>query len=161
MLEASLNGLYRSLALASIKKGIDEIEVTKNLDNISFIDKTILFIYNSHFEFGDDLAAATQYHGVIGKLKDFSGLRNALLHGHSIKMVNVGGIKKYSPLKQELNDDNLMKQVDKFQYIIEGVRFYVEHLHPAVKDTDKDVYLTRYLDDNFIKQAQPQANPDS
>jgi len=155
ILEVSLNGLFRNISLSNLKKGIDELEVSKNLDNISFMDKTIMFIYDSSFDFDGKLDDATSFHKVIGKLKEFSGIRNELLHGHTIKMVNNNGNKTLSHLKSQLTPDNMHKQINRFKFIIDGITFYLSCLI-TVSDKDKEGYYSRYLNYDFIPNDIPE-----
>jgi len=102
VLEVGLNALFRHLSLMSIKKDVDEFEIIENIDGINFIDKTILFIYNSKFEFGDNVADASKYHSIIGTIKNFAAMRNKLLHGHSISTIFDGERNKHSGLKKNI-----------------------------------------------------------
>lgn len=136
VLEVGLNALYRHLSLSSLKKQVDHFKVIENLDNISFIDKTILFIYNSRFNFIGKEDFANKYHGIISRIKDFAHLRNKLLHGHSISTIPKKGEKTYSRLKKEINLDTLKKQITQFCFIIEGMRFYLNCLDSALTEAD-------------------------
>ena len=150
VLEVSLNTLFRHLALMSIKKDIDEFEVIKNIDNISFIDKTILFIYNSKFEFGDKIVEATKYHSIIGTLRDFSALRNQLLHGHSISTIFDGQSNRHSTLKKSITLENLDAQIKKFKFILEGMRFYLDYLDSPISSDQRNAFKDSFLSDNFL-----------
>ncbi len=152
ILEVSLNTLYRHIARASIKKGIDEFEVVKNIDNISFIDKTILFIYNSKFDFKDEatLVEATKYHDIISTLKRFSELRNKLLHGHSISTIFEDGANRNSELKKKINLNELKEQIKKFRFILEGMRFYFDHLESGFTKAGRDIFKDTYLSETFL-----------
>jgi len=150
VLEVSLNTLFRHLSLISIKKDVDKFEVIKNLDNINFIDKTILFIYNSKFEFGDKIADAGKYHSIIGTMKDFATMRNQLLHGHSISTVFDGEHNRYSGLKENITLENLEKQIGKFRFILEGMRFYLYYLDSSLTQSGKESFTKAYLSDDFL-----------
>ncbi len=149
VMEAGLNGFFRNISLSGIKKGISELEITKNLDDISFIHKVILFIYNSSFDFGAQLADAERYHSIIGKLKNFTYIRNMLVHGHAIKMVNENGTKKYSQLSQQLTKDTLNKQINDFKFILEGMQFYINHLNIDISDYQRSMLIDQFLDYNW------------
>src|SRR3989339_1708202 len=58
ILEVGLNSFFRQVSLLSIKKNIDRLEIMDNIDKVGFIDKTILFIYNSKFDFGTEIEEA-------------------------------------------------------------------------------------------------------
>jgi len=150
VLEVSLNTLHRHLILNSFKKRVDKFDVMKNIDNISFIDKTTLFIYNSKFAFGDKLSQAEKYHGIISKLKDFSGIRNQLLHGHSICSISERGSSKDSELKKKLNREYLDKQIKNFKFILEGMRFYLDCLESSFTKSGKEDLKKIYLNDEFL-----------
>lgn len=153
ILEVGLNILFRTLALMSIKKDIDELEIIKNIDGISFIDKTILFIYNSKFNFNDRLGEATSYHRIIGTLRDFSKPRNQLLHGHAIVSICSDNISKDSSLKKIINLEFLEKQIEKFQLILNGMKFYLDCLDSSLTSAGKESYKKSYLDDEFINNS--------
>jgi hypothetical protein len=149
-LEAGLNSLFRDLALRSLKKSVDEFEVTKNVDEISFLHKTTLFIYNSTFDFDGKEDSANKFHGIIGALKEFSGIRNKLIHGHSISTLIEGGDVRQSSLLRSLTDENLKKQIDRFKFIMDGMIFYIGCLD--LSNVDKEHYQTEYLDYSFLTQ---------
>jgi hypothetical protein len=150
VLEVSLNTLYRHLISAFIKKDVDEFEIMNNIDNIGFIDKTIMFIYNSKFNFNNKLKEATKYHSIISALRDFSGVRNKLLHGHSISTIFDGEKNRYSELKKILNPDFLKNQIKKFSFILEGMRFYLDCLDSGLTEHGKEQYKKSFLDDSFL-----------
>lgn len=153
ILEVGLNILFRTLTLMSIKKDIEELEIIKNIDGISFIDKTILFIYNSKFNFDNKLGEATSYHRIIGTLRDFSGSRNQILHGHAIVSICSDNISRDSLLKKNINLEFLGKQIEKFQLILKGMRFYLDCLDSSLTGTSKEIYKKSYLDDEFINNS--------
>lgn len=150
VLEVSLNTLYRHLTRSVIKKGIDQFEVMKNIDNISFIDKTILFIYNSKFNFEDKLDKANKYHSIINKMRNFSEVRNKLLHGHSISTTFDGERNRHSELRKMLNPDFLKEQIKKFCFIMKGMRFYLDCLDSRLTPAEKEQYKKSFLDDSFL-----------
>lgn len=150
VLEVSLNSLFRNLSLTGIKKGVDDFEIAQNIDEISFIHKTILFIYNSKFNFDRKLSEATRYHSIIGKLKDFAAPRNKLLHGHSISTVFSEGNQRHSPLRRNINSQYLDEQIRKFKDIMEGMRFYLDCLDSSLTTSGKDSFKRECLDDNFL-----------
>ncbi len=142
VLEIGLNTIFRRISLSSLKKDIDHFEVIKNLDGIEFRDKTILFIYNSNFDFGDRLPEATEHHKVIKRMRDFAYMRNAIAHGHSA--ISTG--EDSSELRRRL-DENLTKQIALFRSILTDMRFFIECLQidASIKNG-----LTPYLDDSFL-----------
>lgn len=150
VLEVSLNTLYRYLISSVIKKDVDEFEIMKNIDSVSFIDKTILFIYNSKFNFGDKLSEASKYHSIINTMRDFSGVRNKLLHGHSISTIFDGQKNRHSEVKKMLNPDFLREQIKKFCFIMKGMRFYIDCLDSGLTPAGKKQYKKSFLDDSFL-----------
>jgi len=153
ILEVSLNTFYRHIALASLKKDINEFEVMENVDRINFIDKTILFIYNANFDFKEELIKAAEYHKIINTLKDFSELRNKLLHGHSISTIFDGEKNLDSKLKSKINLSCLSEQIKKFRFILEGMRFYLNHLDVRGDIINKEFLKDNYLSDDFLPHA--------
>jgi len=150
ILEVSLNTLFRHLSLMGIKKDVDEFEIIKNIDAINFIDKTVLFIYNSKFNFDTKLTEASRYHSIIGTLKNFAGLRNQLLHGHSISSVFSEGKSRQSPLKKNINPESLESQIERFKFILEGMRFYLDCLDSSLTLNGKESFKKAYLNDDFL-----------
>lgn len=152
VLEVSLNAFFRNLYLMKILKPISEIEVTENLDKINFIDKTVLFIYNSKFTFiGTDLEQSAIHHKIIGKLRRFCEIRNRLLHGHSISTISID--EEYiihSKTREAINEDRLKEQIRLYKEILSGMRFFLNRLadgtsNDLIKDFEKE-----YLNDDFI-----------
>jgi len=150
VLEVSLNTLYRHLISSVIKKDIDQFEVMKNIDNINFIDKTILFIYNSKFNFGNKLSEASKYHSIINKIRLFSEVRNKLLHGHSISTISDNKGKRHSEVKNKLSPNFLKEQIKRFCFIMEGMRFYLDCLDSELTPVKKEQYKKSFLDDGFL-----------
>ena len=150
VLEVGLNTFYRHLALNAFKKEVDLVKVMENIDSISFIDKTVLFIYNSKFNFGDKISEASHYHGIIGTLKDFTGIRNKLFHGHSVSSIFQKEKWNKSTTKESLNLWFLGEQIRKFRFILDGVRFYFDCLETSWTDSGKDDLSKQYLDHSFL-----------
>jgi len=155
VLEASLNSLFRRLTIEQIKKLVGPLEVIKNLDNISFMDKTTLFIYNSNFDFGDRVSEATKYHKITGKIKQFSEVRNKLLHGHSIStLFPHEGPKKASEMRALLSEEYVKEQIERFKFILEGMRFYIDCLEGNFINPKGKEYLKKeFLSDNFFEEV--------
>lgn len=150
VLEVSLNTLYRQLISSVIKKDIDKLEIIKNIDKINFIDKTVMFIYNSKFNFGSNLDKASKFHSIIDAMRDFSGARNKLLHGHSISTIFEGDKSRHSETKKMLNPDFLKEQIKKFCFIMEGMRFYIDCLDSELSPAGKEQCKKSFLDDGFL-----------
>jgi hypothetical protein len=150
VLEVGLNTLFRHISLAGIKKNVDTFAIIENLDKISFIDKVTMFIYNSNFNFNGQEDKANEYHKIIGKLKNFSEMRNRLLHGHSISKIFDGDKNRRSPLKKQITLENLDRQIKAFAYILEGTRFYLDCLDGSLTPEGKRSFGDNYLDSNFI-----------
>ncbi|MCK9345169.1 MAG: hypothetical protein M0P64_03585 [Candidatus Pacebacteria bacterium] len=152
VLEVGLNAFFRNLSLLSIKKDVDTFEIIRNVDSVNFIDKTIMFIYNSKFDFlsEEDLHRATAYHSIIGHLKHFSAMRNRLLHGHSISTIFDGERNRHSGLKEDINLENLKRQILKFSFIFEGMKFYLDKLDSPLTESGKESFKAEYLSDEFL-----------
>lgn len=154
ILEVNLNALFRQLSHTQLWKlslaGIDELEIIENIDKIDFITKTTLFIYNSEFSFDNKLKEAEKHHKIIKKLKNFSEMRNKLLHGHSIMTIIEEGKSRDSNLKKKLNTETLEKQIEMFITIIEGMRFYLDCLDSSLRQSGKEDYKKEYLSDIFL-----------
>jgi hypothetical protein len=151
VLEASLNALFRNLSLMQIQKSVNKLEIAKNIDSISFIDKATLFIYNYRYDFKGKIDKADEYHKVIKYLKVFSGIRNKLLHGHSISTLHEGeGNRQNSETKELLQEDGMLDQINLFKKIFEGLRFYVDHIDSSITNSGKNSFKTEYLDDSFL-----------
>jgi len=149
VLELGINNIFRHIVSTDFKKQIDRHKLEKNIDNISFIEKTILFIYLSKFNFSD-VDKATNYHKIIEKMRSFSGIRNKLFHGHSISEISKDGITSKSELKKKLNTDNLQKQIDDFNFITEGLSFYLRNLETTFTEAGIEQLINTYLTFDFI-----------
>lgn len=152
ILEVSLNSLFRQLYLLKTEQYFDRLEVIKNLDEISFIDKVRFFIYNSKFKF-QDINKAKKYQKIIGTLRNFACIRNQLLHGHSIITVIDDGGTRSSSTKKRLNKDHLKKQLEDFLFILKGLRYYLDCLVPPLKPSVKESCKKDFLNDSFIPDS--------
>lgn len=151
VLEVGLNTFFRHVTVKGIKKGVKFLDVSKNLDRISFIDKVVLFIYNSKFHFGEDvLEKATEYHAIIGKLRQFSEARNKLLHGHSISTITDSDGTRHSEAYSITQEEKIIEQIKRFRFIMEGLRFYFDCLESAWTPSGKEALKSSYLDSSFL-----------
>ena len=150
ILEAGLNAFYRNMVLMSLKKELGEFEVMANVDRVSFIDKTVAFIYFSKFDFEGKLDEAKKYHSIISALKDFSAIRNKLFHGHSISTIFDGEKNRHSELKGKITLEMLIEQMRKFRFILEGMRFYFDRLQSSMTSSGKESFKKEYLSDEFL-----------
>ena len=154
VLEVSLNSLFRRLTIEQIKKSVDRLKVIENLDNISFIDKTILFIYSSNFNFRSKLDKATKYHKIISKMKQFSEARNKLLHGHSIStLFPQEGPERDSGMRALLSEKYMKEQIKRFKFILEGMRFYIDCLESDFTSSGKKYLKKEFLNDDFFEEV--------
>lgn len=149
VLEVGINTLFRKIITPTLKKGIDVYDMTENLDNVNFIDKTIMFIYYSKFNF-DDISKATEYHKIIGKLKAFAEMRNKLLHGHSISSTSKDGINSQSKLISKLNLSKLQTQIMDFRFVLNGMCFYLDALESNLTQAEKNEFKKACLDQSFL-----------
>jgi hypothetical protein len=150
VLEIGINAFHRELTSIQIKKAVDHLIILDNLDRISFIDKTILFIYNSNFNFEGKIKEATDYHSIIGHMKKFSDIRNKLLHGSTVMTIYASDDKpeKKSPTRNLLTLKTLHEQIESFKTIMAGMRFYAAcYGHHLNGDN--------FLDDGFIPATLP------
>jgi len=150
VLEVGLNTFFRHISLAGIKKSIHPLEISKNLDRINFIDKVVLFIYNSKFDFQNRMDEATQHHAIIGRLRQFSEARNKLLHGHSISTVTDESGTRHSEARVLTEENNIAKQIENFRLIMEGLRFYFDCLESSYTASGKDSLKGEYLCSYFL-----------
>lgn len=151
VLEVGLNTFYRYVSLNEMQKRIDKFKLIKNLDGINFIDKTVLFIYNSKFDFNLHLDKADKYHSVIGMMRDFAVTRNQLLHGHSISTIYENGNNRESDLKRMITTQGVEKQIKKFVFIMEGITFYFDCLQSTFSPSGKESLKSSYLDSSFLQ----------
>jgi len=149
ILEVGINTLFRQLISPVLKEKIDIHEMVENLDKVNFIDKTIMFIYYSRFDF-KDLDQAGRFHSIISKLRSFSEMRNKLLHGHSISTRSENGVNTKSRLAKNLNLNKLQEQLLNFRFILEGMGFYLDSLNMGVTDAGKKAYKESFLDYSFL-----------
>lgn len=163
VLEVSFNALHRQIITHQIVKPIDGFEVIRNIDNIGFIEKTTLFIYNAHFVFDGDLDETAIHHKIIKKMRSFSGIRNKLLHGHSIGSLTIDGNSAIlSETKSNLEVNKLKNQIRLFIEINDGMRFFLDHLKNEgwnenfTKDLKKEYLSYDFIPKNFIDYELPE-----
>ncbi len=152
VLEVGINTFFRHISLMGIKKNIDPLDISKNLDEINFRDKVTLFIYNSKFNFGDRIDEATRHHAIIGLLKNFSEPRNKLLHGHSISTVTNEAGARHSQARSLTSQERIKKQIENFRSIVEGMRFYLDCLESGLTASGKESFKEEYLNDGFLAE---------
>lgn len=147
VMEISINALIRDLVVNNLQKTIDKSKIVDNLDRISFIDKTILFVYMEKYDFSDSIENADKHHSLIGLLKSFSQTRNLLMHGSMIGDF-LDGQSSTTSTVSKLTDSHFNEQVERFKKIYDGLIFYLEHLKHCNSDVD---YLKRkFLNYNFL-----------
>jgi hypothetical protein len=152
VLEVGLNAFYRNIILIQLQKGIEQTVVANNLDNIDFINKTALFFYLPSFDFGGRISDADKYHAAIGKLKQFCEVRNRLLHGHMDGQINYGEERVVHTRTSELISENTIKtQIEIFQFVMESVKFYFDHLKSSITVDGKENIKYFYLSASFLE----------
>lgn len=159
ILEIGLNGLFRVISQPTFKKDIDIMERMEKIDNINFIDKVTMFIYFGNFDFKDTahfknrLEEATKYHKIIGILKDFAQVRNSLLHGHALSEIRDlnADSKRDTKTKAKLSEDFLDKQIKKFEFILNGIAFYLDCYEvDRISIDTKAGWFGAYLEKGFL-----------
>ncbi len=152
VLELGINHLFRKIIIPTLKKNIDTHVMIDNLDGISFIDKTIMFIYYSKFNFGD-IDEASEHHSIINKLRAFSEMRNKILHGHSVSEISKDGESSSSNLRKNLTSSKLFQQIEYFKSILKGLSYYLDSLElDPLTLVGKEQLKTSYLDYSFIPE---------
>jgi hypothetical protein len=151
VLEISLNGLIREVVVENLQKTIDRSKIVDNLDRISFIDKTVMFLYMEHYDFGLDIDKADENHKIIGLIKSFSEARNKLMHGSMIGSFDDSLNSNDSVATRLLNSGYLEEQIKKFKDIVAGMTFYIDHLIQG--NIDKTVLIVKFLDVHFLDTA--------
>ncbi len=150
VMEVSLNALFRNLTLLQIHKSISKLEIAENVDRISFINKTILFIYNYHYDFKGRVDEADKHHRVIKYLRIFAEPRNKLLHGHSISTLYSDDGESDSGAKKLLDNRKIQEQINLFRCIFEGLAFYVLHIDSSLTQSGKENLIKEFLNDDFL-----------
>lgn len=153
VLENGLNAFYRHVILDQLQKGIEQTEIASNLDRIDFITKTTLFLYLPSYDFLNEIDKANDYHKVIGKLINFSEIRNKLLHGHMDGQVTYYGSSETvvnSRTFDLISDDSINLQISNFKFIVDAIKFYFDHLKSSFTTSGKDGIKDSYLDSSFL-----------
>ena len=152
VLELGINNVFRKIITPTLQKKISTHTMIENLDNINFIDKIVMFLYYSKFNF-IDIDKATEYHKLIEKLRSFSEMRNKLLHGHSIMEVSgEKGISK-SKLKKNLNTEKLQEQLKNFKFIVDGLCYYLDCVDSDWTVEGRKQLKETYLSHSFIPKV--------
>lgn len=159
ILEISINGLFRAISNPVFQKNIDILECMNKIDNINFIDKITMFIYFGNFDFSDTenfknrLDGAIKYHKIIGTLKDFANIRNSLLHGHALHTITdlSTSLEIKTKTQAKLNKDFLDGQIKKFEFIMEGISFYLDCYEKEKIPLESKIGIFKaYLDKSFL-----------
>ena len=156
VLEVGLNGYFRSLQFNAF--GDDEeirLKMWDDFDKINFIDKAVFFIRSSRFDLKGKGNEAQKHYSVISRMRDFSEVRNRLLHGHSVLTMHTFEGETYeSKSKKMLTHDFLKKQVEKFISILNSILFFNEALDWGGSGSDPRSFAKeQYLSDAFIPKA--------
>jgi len=152
VLEAGINGLFRELAIVSLQKTTPHVDVVNDLDQVSYSNKVTLLIYLSNFDFDKNIEQANAYRSIISEIKRFNEPRNKIVHGHSIGSYSSENKTSETYLQKSIKDDRLIKaQIRLFIHIVDGIRFYVNHINNErlSKDT-REKLLDRFLSYDFI-----------
>ena len=80
-------------------------------------------------------------------------LRNKLLHGHSISTLYENGNSRQSDLRNHINPQKVEEQIDKFIFIMEGMRFYFDCLISTYTESGKENFKKEYLDYEFLNKS--------
>lgn len=154
VLEIGLNTFYRHLFRSSGINSWLPIEFGKyydHIDNVSFLDKTIAFIYACKFDFKqEDWEKAREEASVVSKIKKFNEVRNLLLHGHAVSTVFKLKFQKDSCTRKKINEDNMNKQIKLFKEILESVSYYLDHLICSTTESGKGSMKKEYLITDFL-----------
>ncbi len=154
VLEVGLNALLRRITLWHAQPAFDRREVINQVDDINFKDKTALFLYYGHFNFGQKTEQAKNHQSILKKMAHFSEIRNQLLHGHSISTFILEGQAHDSSVRRKMNPKTLAKQIGLFRDIIQGMIFYLECLDLEGRPLDKEELRKKYLDLSFLEKTK-------
>ena len=151
VLEIGLNSFFRELILLQPLNGLDKTTIVENLDKVSFIDKTRLFFSLPLFDFEGKTKEAISYQSAIGKLKNFTEIRNKLLHGHMVGQITYeDGRTSTTKTSKLISEITLNNQMESFRYIMEAVGFYFDHLKTTLTKNGKEDIKQFYLDTSFL-----------
>lgn len=154
VLEVGLNALLRHIALWHASPSLDRLEIIKQTDDISFQDKMAMFLYYNEFDFAGQEEKASAHHSILKKILHFAAIRNQLLHGHSISTFILDGKKHDSTVRQKMNNETLLQQIQLFRDIIEGVVFYLDCLKVEKEGLNKEELKKKYLSIDFLNQSK-------
>jgi hypothetical protein len=124
---------------------------TKVIDSIDFRSKIILFINCNKFNLSDanEVEIAHEYAKKIPKIiDDFNGIRNMIVHGHSISEAS-GTINDESPLKLIIKPDGFKEQSEKFKKIVSHLIFFIDRLETTIPREQINMFRNNYLDMSF------------
>lgn len=150
VLEISINALIRDVVVNNLQKTIDKSKIVENLDRISFIDKTTLFVYMEKYTFSnfEEVLEADKHHSIIGIIKKFAETRNFLMHGSMIGGF-LDGRSSNTVVVSRLTNKHMDDQVDRFKKICDGMKFYLKHL--TSHNSDIKGLENRFLSYEFIE----------
>ncbi len=152
VLEIGLNGFYRAIILNQLQKTVRKTQIADDLDNVGFKEKTVMFFSLPYFEFPNGINEADNYYKAIGKMKNFSEIRNKLLHGHSIMEISDGnGATERSRTFELLKEETLQNQIIDFKFIMSAVKFYFDNLKESnITESGKEAFKNQFLSTDFL-----------
>lgn len=152
VLEIGLNGFYRTTILDQLQKSVRKTTIAHDLDSIGFKEKTVMFFTFPYFVFPDGIEEADKYYKAIGKLINFSGIRNKLLHGHTIMEIsNTDGGIEQSKTFELIKENTIDNQIIDFKFIIEAVEYYFDHLkESSISKEKQEEFKNQFLDKTFL-----------
>lgn len=129
VLEVGINSFFRTLVLA---RRFGDFK-TDCIDQVNFIDKVTMFLYLPHISNITSSEVIEQNRSAISKLKNFSEIRNRLMHGHMngkifdiTEDVFAGKAKKLTATAKLIHNDVVIKQIDDFKFIINSILFFLD-----------------------------------
>ena len=101
-------------------------------------------------------------HKIIVKLKNFTGIRNKLLHGHSIGSLTVGNKpRRDTEARSALEINKLKEQIRLFVDINKGMQFFLDHLDNKgwnknyIEDLKNEYLSYDFIPVNFFSHELP------
>lgn len=164
ILEISINYLLSyilKLKLNTVFQNEEDIlSFIEQLETIPFSNKILLFISYSTFQFKSEEKEnmIKFYKKLPGIIREFTGIRNKLLHGHNISetgsVSTEGGtnIIHTSKIKKELNQKKVNSQVLNFYKINKIISIFILKSDSSLTISGRNTLINSYLDTSFIPE---------
>lgn len=155
-LEIGINSMFSAIMYLDLR--VERLrdnfpELVENLDRVGFIERVTMFIYFGTFDFSDiSLDLLKQHYSIISRLRNFCGVRNALIHGHSMyEITDFQGRNKQTKAFALLTEETIKRQIEAFIQITNSLDFFIRAMVSMnFTDSGKEKMVKGFLTTDFL-----------